>query len=269
MMLTGAAGSDSGGGPFVRSRGGRPSSVVSVGVDPFQRLPAADDRDDPPEGLLVPEGAVFAAFQRAVAFDPRPGVEAAVRLAERPDVGGQAVGREEAVQLQQVVVAGAERDLLGGDDLFQRLGVLGRDRDDRPRLRFAPPFVGLVDAVAPAEEGLHQRRVLAGQFGEGVELFGRATVGDAEQDVGLRRHQGHRGAGGGGEEERPGLSPRGRARWSYAAASTSPILRGSTPRACASAVPRSLTIATSISSASSQVAKTASPKTARRPPGSP
>ena len=89
-------------------------------VDPFQGLAAADDRGDPAEGLLVPAGRVFAAFLAAVAVDRRPGVEAAVRLAERPDVGGQPVLGEEGVELEEVVVAAAERDLRG-DHLRQRL----------------------------------------------------------------------------------------------------------------------------------------------------
>ena len=134
-------------------------------VDPFQGLAAADDRDDPAEGLLVPAGRVFAAFLAAVAVDRRPGVEAAVGLAERPDVGGQPVLGEEVVELEEVVVAAAQRDLLRGDHLGQRLVVGGRDVQDRPRAGFAPAFVGGVEAVAPGVEGLQQRRVLADQFG--------------------------------------------------------------------------------------------------------
>ena len=79
---------------------------------------------------------------------------------------------EEVVELQQVVVAGAERDLLRGDQLARvwssavEIARIGRVAG------FAPAFVGLVEAVAPGVEGLQQRRVLAGQCGEFVELAG-------------------------------------------------------------------------------------------------
>jgi hypothetical protein len=55
---------------------------------------------------------VFAAGAEAVAVDSRPDVEAAVWLPERPDVGGEPSFGEEVVELEQVVVARAEGDLL-------------------------------------------------------------------------------------------------------------------------------------------------------------
>ena len=93
------------------------------------------------------------------------------------------MGGEEVVDLQQVVVALAERDLLRRDDLGQRLVVGGRDVQDRPGLGFAPAFVGLVEAVAPGVEGLQQRRVLVEQGREFVEVVDVAAVADAEEDA--------------------------------------------------------------------------------------
>ena len=172
MMLTGAAGRLRGWAFGAVER--RQPDFGQGEVDLFQGAAAADDRGDAAEGLLVPAGGVFAAFLGAVAVDRRPGVEAAVRLAERADVGGQAAGGEEVVELQQVVVAGPEGDLRGRDQLGQRLVVGGRDVEDRPGPGFAPAFVGGVEAVAPGVEGLQQGGVLAGQGGEFVEFDRRA-----------------------------------------------------------------------------------------------
>jgi hypothetical protein len=66
----------------------RQPELREAGVDPFEAGAATDDGDDPAEGLLVPARRVFASFLAAVAIEGRPDVEAAVWLAERPDVGG-------------------------------------------------------------------------------------------------------------------------------------------------------------------------------------
>ena len=181
-MLTGGPGRLVGGGPLVRLTGGSPISA-SVALISSSVPPPRTIVDDAAEGLLVPAGRVFAAFLAAVAVDRRPDVEAAVRLAQRADVGEHAVVGEEVVELQEVVVALPERDLLRRDQLRQRLVVGGGDVEDRPRFGFAPAFVGLVEAVAPGVEGLQQRRVLAQQRGEFVEVRGRALVADAEEDA--------------------------------------------------------------------------------------
>ena len=164
-------------------------------VDLFEGQPAFDDQRDPAERLLVPAGRVFAAALGPVAVDRGPRVEAAVRLAERADVGREPVFGEEVVELEQVVVAVAERDLRRGDQLLQGLVVGGRDVEDRPGRGFAPAFVGDVEAVAPGMEGLQQRRVLCHEAGEFVEVGRRAAVADPEQDARLRRDQRHRASG--------------------------------------------------------------------------
>jgi len=148
-----------------------------------------EDDVDAAEGALVGSGAVAAAAGMALAVVSGVDVEAAVRLAERPHVGAHVLVREQAVEPDQVAVAGAAGDRSGGEDLVTVVVVGGGDVEHRPGPSDLPAADRVGEVAAPGAEGLDHRRVLVDRVAEVAEV-GRVTgVGDAEVDLAIRRFE--------------------------------------------------------------------------------
>jgi hypothetical protein len=173
---------------------------VQARVDRVAAAAAVDDHVDAAEGEFVPAGRVARALQGTAAVVGGVDVEAAVGLAEGPDVGAHLLRGEDLVEADQVAVAAAFGDPLQRDQLVAVIAVRGGDVDHRPRPGVLPADDRVGEVRAPGAERLEHRRVLVGVGRELTEVGHVAGVGDAEPDPLVGRFEqpvgsGLRGAG--------------------------------------------------------------------------
>ena len=169
--------------PWVVDFSGGSPVFPSLALISGQPAAAVDDHVDAAEGEPVPARLVGGVAQLAGAVVGGVDVEAAVRLAQRPDVGGHLLLPEEPVEPDQVFVAVALGDRARADQLAALAGVAGGDVQDRPRPRLLPAFDRLGEVRAPGAEALEQRRVLVQRLAELAEVGRVAGVADAEEDL--------------------------------------------------------------------------------------
>ena len=118
----------------------RQAGFAEAGVDLGAAATAVDDDEDAAEGEAVPARLVGGVAQLAGAVVGGVDVEAAVGLAQRPDVGGHLLLPEEPVEPDQVFVAVALGDRARADQLVAVARVGGGEVQDRPRPRRLPAF---------------------------------------------------------------------------------------------------------------------------------
>jgi len=163
------------------AQGGQPG-IRKAGVDLGPLAAAVQDDVDAAQGEPVPARLVGGVAQRPSAVVGGVDVEAAVRLSQRPDVGGHLLRPEQHVEPDQVFVAVALRDRPRVDQLVPVGGVGGGDVQHRARSRLLPAFDRLGEVRAPGAEALDQRRVFVQRRAELAEIGGVPGVADAEED---------------------------------------------------------------------------------------
>jgi len=179
----------------------RQAGFVEAAVDRPPLAAAVEDHVDAAEGAFVGAGAVFGSARGARTVVGGVDVEAAVRLAERPDVGPHPLFVEELVEADQVAVALAGGDPRQADQLMPVVVVGGGDVEHRPRPRRLPAPDRIGEVAAPGAKGLDHRRMLVDRLREVPEVGHVAGVGDPEIDL-LPGRKEQAGARRGGANER-------------------------------------------------------------------
>src|SRR5262249_30992559 len=112
--------------PADRAPQRRQAGLAKAFVDHFPLAAAVDDHVDAAEGADVLTRAVGGAAGIAGTVVGGPNVEAAVRLAERPDVGAHLLRPEQLVEADQILVAFTAGDRPRRDQLVAVALVGGR-----------------------------------------------------------------------------------------------------------------------------------------------